>query len=132
MVPTLQKVLIRVCYLHFVIYNYNNNNNNNNNNNRLTTFCHGLPQADTCHLLGFMVQGEDNRVRCTDNLVGCHPIQTTDAPTSIILAIFMPDALPVATLPIHPGLRKAPSMLSCIPVAWLMQEFIISLYNYKQ
>jgi len=36
-------------------------------------------------------------------------------PTSIIPTIFMPDALPVATLPIYPGLGQAPSMLACIP-----------------
>jgi len=30
-------------------------------------------------------------------------------------AIFTLDALPVATLPIYPGLGQAPSMLDCIP-----------------
>jgi len=29
--------------------------------------------------------------------------------------IFMPDALPAATLPIYPGLGQAPDMLACIP-----------------
>jgi len=29
--------------------------------------------------------------------------------------IFMPDALPAATLPIYPGLGQAPNVLACIP-----------------
>jgi len=29
--------------------------------------------------------------------------------------IFMPDALPAATLPLHLGLKPAPNMLDCIP-----------------
>jgi len=33
-----------------------------------------------CHLLGFMVQGEDNKRRYNDNAAGCHPIQTNRCP----------------------------------------------------
>jgi len=29
--------------------------------------------------------------------------------------IFTPDALPVATLPLYPGLEQPPNMLACIP-----------------
>jgi len=36
------------------------------------------------------------------------------APTSIIPVIFMLDVLPVATLPIYPGLGQALCMLGCI------------------
>ena len=68
----------------------------------------------TCHLLGFMMQGKITG-RCNDNLAGCHPIRTIDAPTSIISIIFMPHGLPVAMLPIYPGLEQAPIMLDCIP-----------------
>jgi len=28
---------------------------------------------------------------------------------------FTPDALPAATLPLHPGFGQAPNMLACIP-----------------
>jgi len=78
----------------------------------------GHPQGDTQqsyfahHLLGFLVQGEDNKGRCTNNLAGRHPIQTNGAPTSIIPTIFMPDALPTATLPIYPGMGQPPSVLA--------------------
>jgi len=65
---------------------------------------------------GEPVPWEDNRNRCTDNPAGSyHPIRATGAPTYIIPAIFMPDALLVATLPIYPGLTQAPNMLNCIP-----------------
>jgi len=65
----------------------------------------GCPWGDTCHLLGFLVQGI--RGRCTDNLdYWCirlhHPHHFTS------------DALPAATLPIYPALGRAPSMLGCI------------------
>ena len=71
--------------------------------------------GDTRHLLGFMVQGEDKRGRHTNNPAGHHPMWTTSATTSIIPTIFTLDALPVATLPIYPGLGQAPSMLGEIP-----------------
>jgi len=53
----------------------------------------------------------------------------------------MPDALPVATLPIYPGLGQAPimcscavkkllthSLLGCIPVAWFNDIKAVSKY----
>jgi len=53
---------------------------------------------------------------------GHHSIRTNQRPTSLIPPpIFMPDALPAATLPIYLGLGQAPNMLACIPVAWLSQ-----------
>jgi len=55
------------------------------------------------HFLDFMMQGEDNRGRCTDVHLDATP-SVLPAPSS---PIFMPDALPVATLPIHPGLGQA-------------------------
>jgi len=50
-----------------------------------------------------MRHGEDNRRKCTDNPAGHHPIQTIDAPP-LSSPNFMLDALPIATLPIYPGL----------------------------
>jgi len=35
-----------------------------------------LISACSRHLLGLMVQGLDNTGRCTNNLAGCHPIET--------------------------------------------------------
>jgi len=35
--------------------------------------------------------------------------------------IFIPAALPAATLPLYPGLGQAPNMLTCILVGWLTQ-----------
>jgi len=37
----------------------------------------GDPCGDTCHLIGFIVQGEGNRDRCSDSLVGHHPIRVS-------------------------------------------------------
>jgi len=77
-------------------------------------------RGDTCHLLGVMLQGKDNRGRHSNYPAGRHPIWTIGAPTSIIPTIFMPDAIPAATLPIYPGSRQARSMLACIQVAWFL------------
>jgi len=38
-------------------------------------------------ILGFMVQGENNKGRCTNSLAQCHPIQTNWCPNSIIPTI---------------------------------------------
>jgi len=67
------------------------------------------------HLLGFLVQSEDNIGRRTNNLDGCHSIQTNWCPHACHPHIFMVDALPDTALPIYPGLGQAPSMLACIP-----------------
>jgi len=58
-------------------------------------------------LLDFMVQGRITRGRHTDNPGGRHSIRTNQQSTSINPPIFMPDALPAATLPIYPGLGQA-------------------------
>jgi len=47
------------------------------------------PWSIMYHLLGLMVQQEDNRGRSTDNPAGRHAIQTIGAPTSIIPTIFL-------------------------------------------
>jgi len=62
-----------------------------------------------CHVLDFMVQGEDNRHRCTNSLAVCHPIRT-NSPSPPFL-----HQIPPATLPIYRGLGQAPSMLVFIP-----------------
>ena len=69
----------------------------NNNKHHLMALCLGLSKwagtrrniqphvghslGDICHLLAFMVKGEDNRGRCTDNLATLHPIQSTGVPS---------------------------------------------------
>jgi len=45
----------------------------------------------------------------------CHPSRLIGVPISAIPTIFMPDALPGATLPIYPGFGQAPNMLACTP-----------------
>ena len=47
----------------------------------------------------FMVLGKITRGRHTDNLGGCHSIQTNQQSISINPPIFMPDAFPAATIP---------------------------------
>ena len=79
---------------------------------------------------GFYGAGEGNRGRCTDNPPGSHPTRTIGAPTSIIHTIFMPDAIPVATLLIYPGLGQAPSMLGWTP-SGLVKLTPKKTQNYK-
>jgi len=67
-----------------------------------------------------MVQGEDKRGRCTNNLAGHRPVQTIGALTSIIPTIFTSNALPAATLTIYPGLELASSVLVAVPLDWLL------------
>jgi len=57
---------------------------------------------------------EDNKNRHTDDPAGRHSIWTNQRPTYIILHV-TPNALPAATLPLYPGLAKAPNMSACIP-----------------
>jgi len=52
----------------------------------------------------FYCPGEDDRARHTDSPDKWHPIWAISAPTFIIPTIFIPDALPVTTLTIDPGL----------------------------
>jgi len=54
-----------------------------------------------------MVLGRITTGRHNDNPGAHHSIRTNQQSTSINPPIFMPDALPVATLPIHPGLGQA-------------------------
>jgi len=57
---------------------------------------------------------EDDTGRNTDHPSGWHSIRTNPAqPPSP--PHFTPDSLPVATLPLYPGLGQAPNMLACIP-----------------
>jgi len=54
-----------------------------------------------------MVLARITRGRHTDNPDGRHFIWTNQQSTSINPPIFMPDAVPVATLPTYPGLGQA-------------------------
>jgi len=56
---------------------------------------------------------EDNRGRHADHPDGHHSIRLISDPPSS--PIFMPDAIPAATLPLYPGLGQAQNMLACIP-----------------
>jgi len=56
--------------------------------------------------------------RHNDNPAVHHSIWTNQRPISFF-PIFMPDALPAATLPIYPGFGQATDMLLACPVAWL-------------
>ena len=76
-----------------------------------------------------MVQGENNKDRHTKNLTGCHPSRLIGDPTPIIPTIFTPDAIPVETLPIHPGLGQAPTMLACI-LSGLFTKWLDNMYSY--
>ena len=75
----------------------------------------GLPgwAGDRNLLLDLMVQGKITETD-TDHPTGCHSIWTNQQSNTIILAIFMPDALIVTTLPLYPGLGQAPNMLGYI------------------
>jgi len=66
-------------------------------------------------ILDFMRRGEDNRGKCIDSPTGCHPVQTIDAPTSIIPPPqFYAGCFTSATLSIYPGLELSPNMLDCL------------------
>jgi len=41
--------------------------------------------GDTCHLLGFMVQGKDYIGRCTNNPAGCYPSGLSLLPSRLLL-----------------------------------------------
>ena len=71
-------------------------------------------------IVDFTRHREDNRGKCADNPAGRHPIRTINAPSSIIPPIL----LPVAILPIYPGLGQAPNMLDCIPGGFLKPVWI--------
>jgi len=60
-----------------------------------------------------MVQGRITEADTPTILLGATPSRliSDPSPTS---PLFMPDAFPVATLPLYPGLRQAPNVLSCI------------------
>jgi len=69
-----------------------------------------------------MVLGRITRDRHTDSLGGRHFIRTNQQSTSINPPIFMPDALPAATLPIYHGLGRAQEYAGLhTPVAWLCE-----------
>ena len=70
-------------------------------------------------LLDFMVLGRITRGKHTHNTDVRHSIRTNQQSTSISPPIFMPDALPAATLPIYPGLGQAQEYAGLhIPMAW--------------
>jgi len=58
----------------------------------------GPPRGDTRHLLNYMVQGEDNRGRRTNNPAGLHPILS--APSSPSTLQFLRR---IPFLPHHPN-----------------------------
>jgi len=88
-----------------------------NTHNHFTSHFLGLPRWAGASRSELLVYGarEDNRGRHTDHPDGRQSIRTNQWPTSIILPIFTPDALPAATLPLYPGLGQAPNTLAYIP-----------------
>ena len=62
----------------------------------------------------FMVQGKITEADTQTIRLGATPSRLTSDPT-LSSPIFMPDALPAATLPLYPGLGQASNMLACIP-----------------
>jgi len=99
--------------------------------NHFTALFPGPPKSVNARreLLDFMVQGKTNRGRHTDHPAGRHSIRTKQSPPPPSL-IFMPDALPAATLPIYPGLGQAPNMLA-YPVAWFAYPVAACSNNNK-
>jgi len=74
-------------------------------------------------LLDFMVLGTITTGTHPDNLGGRHSIQTNQQSTSINPLIFTPDAVPVAILPIYPGLGRAQEC------AWLHTASIVDKWT---
>jgi len=73
-----------------------------------------------------MVLGRIARGRHIDNQGGRHSIRTSQQSTCINPPIFMPDALPVATLPIYPGLGQAQEYAELhTAVAWFIKQSIL-------
>jgi len=66
------------------------------------------------HLLDFLEQSEDNKGDAPTIRMDCHPILTNWRPNLCHAHHFTLDALPGTTLPIYPGLGRAPNMLACI------------------
>jgi len=81
--------------------------------------------------MDFMVLGKITRGRHTDNPSERHSIQTNQQSTSINPAIFTPDALSVATLPIYPGLGQTGICWIAYPHG-LVSFYIEIQANYKQ
>jgi len=77
--------------------------------NLFTNLFPGLPRWAGARRNLLVLNGarEDIRGRHTYNPAWHHSIQTNQRPTSFI-PIFMPDVLPVASLPIYPDLGQAP------------------------
>jgi len=72
-------------------------------------------------LFGFLVlfrASEANRGIQTDDPTRCQLIWVTSASASIIPTVFMPNALPAASLPIYPGLGQALSYAE-LHIQWL-------------
>jgi len=85
--------------------------------NRFTALFLRLPEwagARRKLLLNFMVQGEITEADTPTIRLGATPSGLISNPP-LSAPIFTLDALPVATLPVYPGLGQAPNMLPCIP-----------------
>ena len=96
---------------------YGRHTTHTHTHNHFTSHFLGLPRWAGASRSELLVYGarEDNRGRHTDHPDGRQSIRTNQWPTSIILPIFTPDALPAATLPLYPGLGQAPNTLAYIP-----------------
>ena len=72
------------------------------------------------------------RGRHINNPGGRHSIQTNQQSTSINLPTFTPDALPAATLPIHPGFGEAQEYAG-LHIPWLRYPcgLVVKALTYK-
>jgi len=76
-----------------------------------TLWCKGRTEAET------------STIRLHATLSGPSGLINDPPPSSLI---FTPDALPVATVPIYPGLGQAPNILDCISSGFVIAE----IYKY--
>jgi len=75
-------------------------------------------------LLDFMVQGKITEADTPTIWLGATSSELiSDPPPSC--PIFTPDVLPVATLPLYPGLGQEPNILACIPIHIISNKILL-------
>jgi len=75
-------------------------------------------------LLDLMVQGKITEADTPTIWFGATSSELiSDPPPSS--PIFTPDVLPVATLPLYPGLAQEPNILACIPIHIISNKILL-------
>jgi len=72
----------------------------------------------------FMVQGKITEAYTPTIRLGATPSGRI-SDRHVIPTIFVPDALPAATLPLYLGLGQAPNMLACIPSGVVLMLMLV-------